>query len=165
MLRKQFPIVICVTQMYNFSRQTSWATSLLSVGALICNIVFGYITSNFGRKIRLLTIIIPMIVSVIQCTSFSHKYYFPSYFKSGVSPSNSFFFQRNQTLPNKIIQTPQFVFSFQNKLAASLVCSGPILLVCITVDWHLVPVMYFIEVCDDRYSMVISSKNSGLFIV
>lgn len=44
--------------------EASWITSLLSVGALICNIVFGYISNNFGRKIPLLVISIPMIVRI-----------------------------------------------------------------------------------------------------
>lgn len=47
--------------------QATWVTSLLQVGALICNIVFGYITNNFGRKIPLLLISIPMIVSKAKC--------------------------------------------------------------------------------------------------
>lgn len=43
--------------------EATWITSLLQVGALICNFVFGYISNNFGRKIPLLVISIPMIVS------------------------------------------------------------------------------------------------------
>lgn len=43
--------------------EATWITSLLQVGALICNIVFGYISNNYGRKIPLLVISIPMIVS------------------------------------------------------------------------------------------------------
>lgn len=43
--------------------EATWITSLLQVGALICNFVFGYISNNFGRKIPLLLISIPMIVS------------------------------------------------------------------------------------------------------
>lgn len=46
--------------------EASWVTSLLSVGALICNIFFGYITNNFGRKIPLLIIAVPTIVSIFQ---------------------------------------------------------------------------------------------------
>lgn len=46
--------------------EASWVTSLLSVGALICQIVFGYITNNFGRKIPMLIITVPTIVSMIS---------------------------------------------------------------------------------------------------
>lgn len=40
-------------------------TSLLYVGACTGNIFFGYITDNFGRKLPLIIMAIPMIVSTV----------------------------------------------------------------------------------------------------
>lgn len=45
--------------------QASWITSLLSIGALFSNIVFGFIANHLGRKILLVLIGIPMIVRII----------------------------------------------------------------------------------------------------
>lgn len=42
--------------------EASWVASLLHVGALLGNIFFGYVTNNFGRKLPLMCIAIPMIV-------------------------------------------------------------------------------------------------------
>lgn len=42
--------------------QASWVTSLLSVGAIFSNIVFGFLANHFGRKILLFLIGVPMIV-------------------------------------------------------------------------------------------------------
>lgn len=43
--------------------EASWIASLICVGGLIGNIMFGFITSKFGRKIPLIFITIPTIVS------------------------------------------------------------------------------------------------------
>lgn len=43
--------------------EASWMTALLSVGAVISNIVFGFIVKKFGRKIPLFSLGIPMIIS------------------------------------------------------------------------------------------------------
>ena len=45
--------------------ESSWVTSLLSLGAFLSNIVFGFIANQFGRKILLVLIGIPMIVRYI----------------------------------------------------------------------------------------------------
>lgn len=45
--------------------EASWITSLMSVGASISIVVFGFMTNKFGRKIPLFLIGIPMIVSEI----------------------------------------------------------------------------------------------------
>lgn len=43
--------------------QASWVASLLSVGCILGNTVFGYITNKFGRKWPIMLISIPTIVS------------------------------------------------------------------------------------------------------
>lgn len=43
--------------------EASWIVSILRVGGLFGNIFFGYITSKFGRKIPLIVITVPTIVS------------------------------------------------------------------------------------------------------
>lgn len=43
--------------------ESSWMTSLLSIGATISNIVFGFIVKRYGRKMPLFWLGIPMIVS------------------------------------------------------------------------------------------------------
>lgn len=42
--------------------EASWIASLLSIGCLFGN-VFGYVTNKFGRKVTLIFISIPTIVS------------------------------------------------------------------------------------------------------
>lgn len=42
--------------------EASWVNSLLSVGAIFSNIVFGFLAKQFGRKISLFLLGIPMIV-------------------------------------------------------------------------------------------------------
>lgn len=46
--------------------EASWIASLICVGGVVGNVIFGYIANKFGRKIPLLLIPIPMIVSLLQ---------------------------------------------------------------------------------------------------
>lgn len=43
--------------------QASWIASLLAIGGTTGNIFFGYLTSKFGRKLPLISLSIPMIMS------------------------------------------------------------------------------------------------------
>lgn len=43
--------------------EASWITSLLCVGGLAGNVLFGYVTNQFGRKIPLLLLAVPTVVS------------------------------------------------------------------------------------------------------
>lgn len=43
--------------------EASWIASLLAIGGLIGNMCFGYVASKFGRKLPLLSLSIPMILS------------------------------------------------------------------------------------------------------
>lgn len=43
--------------------EASWIASLLCVGGLIGNVLFGFIANKFGRKKPLLAISIPIVVS------------------------------------------------------------------------------------------------------
>lgn len=43
--------------------EVSWITSLLCIGGLIGNIIYGYAGNKFGRKKPLLFLVIPIIVS------------------------------------------------------------------------------------------------------
>lgn len=45
--------------------EASWIASLICVGGIVGNVIFGYIANKFGRKIPLLLIPIPMIVSLL----------------------------------------------------------------------------------------------------
>lgn len=46
--------------------EASWVASLLCIGGLIGNILFGFITKSFGRKMPLCLISIPVLVSIAQ---------------------------------------------------------------------------------------------------
>lgn len=43
--------------------EASWIASLICVGGVIGNVIFGYVADKFGRKVPLILISIPMIVS------------------------------------------------------------------------------------------------------
>lgn len=88
--------------------QASWITSLLSIGALFSNIVFGFLANNFGRKILLLLIGIPMIVSII-C--------------SRQSKQNQFN-RRSYVL-------------YLDQLGNRMVCAGSILFIYIQIHWWI----------------------------
>lgn len=45
--------------------EASWIASLLAIGGLTGNMCFGYLSSKFGRKLPLLSLSIPMILSWI----------------------------------------------------------------------------------------------------
>lgn len=51
--------------------EASWIASLICVGGTFGNVIFGYIADKFGRKIPLLLIPIPMIVSIVRYQKFS----------------------------------------------------------------------------------------------
>lgn len=44
--------------------EASWIASLLHVGAFLGSLFFGFVTNNFGRKLPLMIIAIPMIVII-----------------------------------------------------------------------------------------------------
>lgn len=54
--------------------EASWIASLLSIGCLFGN-VFGYITNKFGRKVTLIFISIPTIVSERKPYLFMLEFY------------------------------------------------------------------------------------------
>lgn len=51
----------------------SWIASLLCIGGLIGNILFGFITNSFGRKRPLCALSIPIIVSEHQSNTILTK--------------------------------------------------------------------------------------------
>lgn len=55
--------------------EVSWVVSLLSVGAIFSNVVFGFVANHFGRKISLFLIGIPMIVSWIITWCAPNQFY------------------------------------------------------------------------------------------
>lgn len=46
--------------------EASWIASLMSIGGLIGNAVFGFVTNAFGRKLPLILMTVPGIVSKIS---------------------------------------------------------------------------------------------------
>ncbi|XP_055302945.1 facilitated trehalose transporter Tret1-like [Sitodiplosis mosellana] len=65
--------------------EASWITSLLCVGGLIGNILFGYITNRFGRKIPLLFLAIPTVISWSLVLFAQNVYYlYASRFLNGI---------------------------------------------------------------------------------
>lgn len=43
--------------------QGSWIASLLAIGSIFGNLIIGFVTNKFGRKLALILISVPMIVS------------------------------------------------------------------------------------------------------
>lgn len=84
--------------------EASWIASLLCIGGLIGNIFFGYITNRFGRKLPLIVIAIPTVVSDIWR-----------------STSNS---QENESKWSMILT---------DKLAADFICTKCVLLICVEI--------------------------------
>lgn len=52
--------------------EASWMNAQLALGALTGNIFFGYITNSFGRKVPLMIMAVPMIVSSISYSAINN---------------------------------------------------------------------------------------------
>lgn len=99
--------------------QASWVTSLLSVGAIFSNIVFGFLANHFGRKILLFLIGLPMIVRYILGWTMSE---------------NKLIKTIDET---EIVYIFVLVHSYPDQLGIDLVCSGNVLPLHISVHWWI----------------------------
>nr|XP_023011503.1 facilitated trehalose transporter Tret1-like [Leptinotarsa decemlineata] len=72
--------------------EDSWLGSLATVGALLCFLPYGYISGKFGRKIALLAVAIPHIISFTIFAFATHIYlFYAARFLGGIALGGGYF--------------------------------------------------------------------------
>lgn len=80
-------------------QETSWISSLITVGGLIGPFVFGYVAKKFGKRLTLVIIGLPYLASsVIAAFAITIELFFVSRFLTGLAMGGTFTVTTNYTI-------------------------------------------------------------------